>query len=656
MSSFDQTQITDRNIHALVKLYIRNKPDLPIDLQSIPIGNWDVSRVTNMQHLFSDASTFNESINDWNVSKVTNMSYMFKNCAEFNQPLFKWDVSNVQYMQHMFAGCYDFNQDISKWKVNKVTDMESMFSLCTSFVDYPLAEWDVSNVTNMKGMFSECSDFDQPIGDWIVTKVVYMQNMFNGCTMFNQPLNKWTMTRVENTEMMFADCVSFDQPLDKWTVDKVVIMTSMFENCKEFNKSIDDWTVSQVVEMSGMFNNCVKFDQPLNSWDVSEVVNMAGMFNGCTDFNQPLDNWNVGSVTNMSYMFSDCEKFNQPIQGWNVDQVVEMEGIFDNCPIDENHIPRRFLARDEQYDDGPYVDAQQIHREAAKINYTKLNAFLDEHVPESIPIPTEIDYSNYIHTTFLQLIADSNDSEATKTEQKAGLERIMYERLRNLDYSIFSEKQLHSIFYALQYVLVQPPEFQKIYVDTFIQDCVHAYEGEDGMTCAQGALERIAISLVNACQTVQSSEGEKEEYQTIIAIITANPEKLAEEYIRDWYKLHKTGTDGAFPSTTTEAEKKADLKAYLLELLPEEERIIDAKIQEFADNIGYEEDDFMYGGKRRKSVQKGRRKSLQKNHIKSVRKSIRKGTHKKTRKGGKPPKGAHKKTRKHIRKVSIKRQ
>ena len=42
-----------------------------------PIGNWDVSNVTNMFSMFSNAAAFNQPIGDWNVSNVTNMAYMF---------------------------------------------------------------------------------------------------------------------------------------------------------------------------------------------------------------------------------------------------------------------------------------------------------------------------------------------------------------------------------------------------------------------------------------------------------------------------------------------------------------------------------------------------------------------------------------------------
>ena len=41
------------------------------------ISNWDVSNVTDMNHMFEDATSFNQSLNKWNVSNVTNMAWMF---------------------------------------------------------------------------------------------------------------------------------------------------------------------------------------------------------------------------------------------------------------------------------------------------------------------------------------------------------------------------------------------------------------------------------------------------------------------------------------------------------------------------------------------------------------------------------------------------
>jgi len=60
------------------------------------IGSWDVSNVTNMDHLFSLAYSFNQDISFWDVSSVTNMYRMFNSASSFNQPIGEWVVSNVR--------------------------------------------------------------------------------------------------------------------------------------------------------------------------------------------------------------------------------------------------------------------------------------------------------------------------------------------------------------------------------------------------------------------------------------------------------------------------------------------------------------------------------------------------------------------------------
>ena len=73
------TIITNANLRGLVQKYIRNKTKLPDDLKGVPIGQWDVSRVTNMQNMFFNCHAFNEPLDTWDVSNVTSMMGMFKN-------------------------------------------------------------------------------------------------------------------------------------------------------------------------------------------------------------------------------------------------------------------------------------------------------------------------------------------------------------------------------------------------------------------------------------------------------------------------------------------------------------------------------------------------------------------------------------------------
>ena len=60
----------------------------------------------------------------WNVSQVTDMDNMFSQATSFNQNLSTWDVSNVTTMAHMFDFATNFNGNISNWNVSKVNAHE----------------------------------------------------------------------------------------------------------------------------------------------------------------------------------------------------------------------------------------------------------------------------------------------------------------------------------------------------------------------------------------------------------------------------------------------------------------------------------------------------------------------------------------------------
>ena len=92
-----------------------------------PIGEWDVSRVSDMSRLFDGVTSFEGDISKWDVSRVTDMSRLFFSAASFNSDISKWDVSHVTSMNRMFASAASFNGDISKWDVSRVTDMSRMF-------------------------------------------------------------------------------------------------------------------------------------------------------------------------------------------------------------------------------------------------------------------------------------------------------------------------------------------------------------------------------------------------------------------------------------------------------------------------------------------------------------------------------------------------
>jgi surface protein len=53
------------------------------------------------------------------------MQAMFLYCEVLNQPIGDWDVSNVTNMSLMFFYATFFNQDLSSWDVFDVTDCDN---------------------------------------------------------------------------------------------------------------------------------------------------------------------------------------------------------------------------------------------------------------------------------------------------------------------------------------------------------------------------------------------------------------------------------------------------------------------------------------------------------------------------------------------------
>jgi hypothetical protein len=321
---------------------------------------------------------------------------------------------------------------------------------------------------------------------------------------------------------------------------------------------------------------------------------------------------------------ANCTSFNQPLNNWILNANLSSTDIFINCAISEDNKPI-ILRQPQQAPQPIHYDPYQVHRESAKINYEKLNTYLKEKL-NNINVPDNINYVSYLNQTITELINGSDESPEKKAEQLASLQRIMNEKLNGININEFSLNTRNSIYYILKYVKLQPAEFKKKYINDWFETCISdAYGGTD-ITCAGGVFERLCFALSTACVFLLSS-GENPECEMIMGIIGRNPEVLVIEYIQDWYKLHKTGTANAFPDGTTEEQKKASLKTYLLSLLPGSEELIDTKIAEFADNIGYEADDFQFGGRRRNRKTVKRRKTNRKR--KTVkRKTIKRKTNK----------------------------
>ncbi|WP_075340793.1 BspA family leucine-rich repeat surface protein [Tenacibaculum agarivorans] len=301
------------------------------------LSGWITTNVEDMRFAFTSAENFNADISGWDTSKVTRMSYMFSVAKSFNRDISNWNVAAVTEMSGMFASASEFNQDLGKvggWDTSKVTDMSFMFRGATKF-NGDLSEWNTSLITNMSQMFAKAKVFNRDISDWDTSSVKNMMWMFEGASEFNQDLGKvggWDTSSVENMTVMFRGAKKFNGDLSNWNTSSVTNMSLMFDSASAFNTDISGWNTENVTTMAGMFGFTKLFNSDISGWNTSKVTNMGSMFNGAIAFDQNLGGWNVTAVTNMTSMFKDIKlsttNYDALLKGWNA-QILKPNINFD---------------------------------------------------------------------------------------------------------------------------------------------------------------------------------------------------------------------------------------------------------------------------------------------------------------------------------------
>ena len=130
-------RLTDETIRDAVKMWFNPATRQAAVDKYGEIGDWDVSRVTDMSGLFEGQKDFNENISRWDTSTVIDMSGMFSGASSFNQPLEGWNTSNVTDMSGMFYEASSFNQPVEGWNTANATDMRGVFDGASTFAQHP---------------------------------------------------------------------------------------------------------------------------------------------------------------------------------------------------------------------------------------------------------------------------------------------------------------------------------------------------------------------------------------------------------------------------------------------------------------------------------------------------------------------------------------
>ena len=596
--------ITNDNINTLVRQYVENRNSLPAWLRGIPIGDWDVSRVTIMNGVFLSLNNFNEPLNNWNVSNVTDMQHMFNNCNNFNQPLDNWNVSNVTNMYCMFSRSHNFNQ--------------------------PLGNWNVSNVTNMQAMFAQCTIFNQPLENWNVSNVTDMQSMFVRCTNFNQPLENWNVSSVTNMRSLFYMCINFNQPLGNWNVSRVIDMQNMFAGCRNFNQDLRNWNVSRVRHIGHMFESCTSLTINPNwllRWDIQDFHTM---FLG-TPLQGTLLQRAAAPAAQPRAPRPAARPAAQPTAAQRAAQQEVRRQVREHWAPPPPPPPPRQLPRGLAY---------EIHNAFPELNFNKFmdivrrdNNGASNFKDTRYPLQPLITYINTDTTTTL------DDTE--KTDTISDLNGEIRTRL-NMYLSEHPETK-DNVMEMTQFIMSQGPNYKDPYIRFLTYDCINAYgprnraddpQGTTTASCTKGIFERVFLTnksvIIPLCSDDTSSSASstasssssscKPVYRELLGCFY--PDMDLNALFSEWYAINNLEEGSISPlANASEEERKEDFRRFVLHKVPR------ADPTEINNYIQRNENTFktlLIGGRRKRKNRKTKRKSLNKGKRKSLRKDKRK--------------------------------
>jgi surface protein len=343
-----------------------------VTVNGVTYTAWDTLNVTDMSSMFQSAaatgvavppSKFNnggsDSIKNWNTSKVTLMNSMFSGNPVFNYDIgtkvvtvngvtyTAWDTLNVTSMSFMFNSFLNtadsfgiFNNggsnSIKNWNTSKVTTLVA-FCQRQAFFNQDVGTkvvtvggntytaWNIENVTSLSNAFTSNSSVragsfnnggSDSIKHWNTSKVTTMASLFNCQQSFNQPIGTRvsTINGVTYTAWDTLNVTNMSGMLNAYTTANT--LSGVFNSGG--SSAIGNWNTSKVTTFAAMFQNQPLFNRDINTtvttingvtytaWDTLNVTNMSnvfGVYRNTGIFNQNIDNWNTSKVTTMQSMF-----------------------------------------------------------------------------------------------------------------------------------------------------------------------------------------------------------------------------------------------------------------------------------------------------------------------------------------------------------------
>ena len=164
-----------------------------------PIGNWNLTNVKTMRLMLSYNTNFNQDIsasvqtvgsetyNAWYFPDNTSLQSVLYNAQSFSKPIGNWNISNVTEFQSAFHNNYLNNSSFATQSVNLHSGVSytswdfsngttpisasNMFRFASIFEGEGLSTWDVSNMGSMGDAFAQgtnitTTNYDNILVNW----------------------------------------------------------------------------------------------------------------------------------------------------------------------------------------------------------------------------------------------------------------------------------------------------------------------------------------------------------------------------------------------------------------------------------------------------------------------------------------------------------
>jgi len=255
------------------------------------------------------------------------------------------------------------------------------------------------------------------------------------------------------------------------------------------------------------------------------------------------------------------------------------------------------------------IDPYEVHREAGRLNYGLLNRKLQKALQDKGIVPLDILNTTQLHNFIIDNLRrlkgeiGANDYMDTRLDTGETSFNFLVERLnRAVDvYTELDPDLIRVIPNAFLYLHLFPLDTKRTFLQNWVHDGVFAYgpvgdEPQPG--CIAGILERIVLSLRPMCLG-----NEENDCPEIVLAFKRPTREALTNLMRDWYieKSRLRTTNQAEFASETPSTRKEQLKAYLINQYKKLKRTEREFINNFVDQLGddsFEDDDFLYGGRR----------------------------------------------------------